>query len=474
MGLNERKKERLNPVEVSRGVSRLRKSGLFSRVGYEYVGREEGSEQLHLRVHMEERKSARVDTAARFSTDELGQLRLDWGDRNFGGLMLDVGAGAGLGLFIGRRSDVNAHFRWPRFLGTNLDFSINPAINYIDRPQPSAPLVPDSLGRLRAKARWDTIKRWRIFDVGSRFSVDWNNPLNLLPGFAAGLDYEWRLEWNDPKGAPIPLAVPYSAGDFELRVPNLTAFSRVDGLVNTFLVPVNQIGVFTPRVRYTAIKNPFDPVSGWSAELAVKFGLDPWTLNSQNVVLVTSRLTTYLPLHNDVVLALNLRPWGGYGNVSDTRRSILLRPELLQLGGDRTVRGYRNTSQFGLIGLAEEVADGRHSSELFLLGVQANAELRWTVARNLGIGDLKLAFFTDAGLVTDDASALPFSSTFPWVHPARSYLKLAGRKQLGFSFGTGLRYVTPVGPASLDLAFAPLNDDNDFGRFVHIQFGYAF
>jgi len=282
------------------------------------------------------------------------------------------------------------------------------------------------------------------------------------------------LEWNDPLGKPIPLLVPYDIDGADFRLPSLRALESIDGLTTVFRVPVTQVGVFTPRIRYSAIKNPFDPESGWAAELGVQFGLEPWTLNSQNVLLVTSRFTTYLPLHSDVTLALNLRPWGGYTVIEQKGSSVLLRPELLQLGGDRTVRGYRNVSPFGLTDLDDRVATGETFGEMILLGTQANAELRWTVARNLGLGDLKLALFADAGFVTDEIDALPFLTRPPYVDFARSYAVLTSRRQLGFSVGVGARYVTPVGPASIDIAIAPLNDDTDGFRWLHLQFGYAF
>src|SRR5690606_20915253 len=100
MGLPNAPQPRLDPLEISEGVSRLRRSGLFSRVDYDYIGREDRRQELDVIVQLEERNAGTVDLAAAFSTQDLGQLRAEWRDRNLFGLMLGFGVRADYGLFI--------------------------------------------------------------------------------------------------------------------------------------------------------------------------------------------------------------------------------------------------------------------------------------------------------------------------------------------------------------------------------------
>src|SRR5690606_3777400 len=74
MGLSSDPEPRLDPLDISDGVSRLRRTGLFSRVDYTYVGREDRRQQLDVVVQVEERKAGAIDFAVAYSTQDLGQL----------------------------------------------------------------------------------------------------------------------------------------------------------------------------------------------------------------------------------------------------------------------------------------------------------------------------------------------------------------------------------------------------------------
>lgn len=131
------------------------------------------------------------------------------------------------------------------------------------------------------------------------------------------------------------------------------------------------------------------------------------------------------------------------------------------------------TSQgpFGLLALPTLVSDAStRPDDLVLLGALFNVEYRQTWIRNLFIGDLKWAVFMDVGIVTDQLQ-LPWSN-FPLLYDTLVSDPIAAGlpSYAGASIGAGLRYVLPVGPLSLDLAFSPTHQQ--FGG--HIQFGYAF
>ncbi len=469
MGLSSAPEPRLDPLEISEGVSRLRRTGLFSRVDYEYVGREDQRQELDVVVQLEERSAGTIDLAAAYSTQDLGQLRAEWRDRNLFGLMLDLGVRADYGLFIGRESRVEAPFRWPRILGSNVTLRVEPSVIYSDHPSIVVPRAPPHPGLVGSRAIFHALTRRRILSAGGSVGVEWASPPDFVPGLSAGVDYELRAEWDDPAAQPIPVFSDYPVGQLQLRFFSPRALRTVDGLLTVFEQPLSRVGVITPSVRYNGVQNPFDPTSGWTGELSFSFG-HPVLGASTTTLLLSGRGTYYWPFAQSFVLALHGRAWGGVTEVAPGDRSFLLRPDLLALGGDRTVRGYAPNEPFGVSGLAAEVAAGTRSGVIPLIGALGNAEVRWTAARNVFLGDLKLAGFLDAGFVTDD-TVLGLSSARPRFSLGDTLMNLAEEpRRVGVGVGVGVRYVLPVGPLSFDVAYAPLTQNVQ----AHLQFGYAF
>jgi outer membrane protein assembly factor BamA len=140
----------------------------------------------------------------------------------------------------------------------------------------------------------------------------------------------------------------------------------------------------------------------------------------------------------------------------------------LLLGGERSVRGVPE-NQIGVPSLAfdsrlhpvpeapaaqlEEIRPG-------LYGAVVNAELRYTLVRQFFIGSLAPAIFTDWGVSTDDFSNL---NLFPSASDPID-------DRFAYSFGAGLRLVTPVGPISADVAYAPPRKTYN----VYLTLGYVF
>ena len=98
-----------------------------------------------------------------------------------------------------------------------------------------------------------------------------------------------------------------------------------------------------------------------------------------------------------------------------------------------------------------------------LIGTIANLELRTIVVRQLWIGDLQWALFVDGAYVSDAIPGVTDST------PA--LVRAMTARELGIGIGTGLRYVTPVGPIIFDWAIDPLHLP---GNRIHFQFGYSF
>jgi outer membrane protein assembly factor BamA len=127
--------EPINPEAIATGISRLRRTGLFSRVDVELLGVDDGDDQVHVRIVVEERPAATIDVSAAFSTLNLFALRVEARNRNLFGSMLDANAAVDMGLLIGRASAVRTQLRWPRIAGTDVTVSFNPlTATYTDLP----------------------------------------------------------------------------------------------------------------------------------------------------------------------------------------------------------------------------------------------------------------------------------------------------------------------------------------------------
>jgi outer membrane protein assembly factor BamA len=129
---------------------------------------------------------------------------------------------------------------------------------------------------------------------------------------------------------------------------------------------------------------------------------------------------------------------------------------MVNQGGDRGPRGY----QEGAIGISST----RGSIDRFAgyLLNSANIELRIPLTNPELLGNFAGALFVDQAMV------LPCTS-FSCLQEL-SFKEILARRGFGFSAGVGLRYNLPVGPISLDYAYAPLHQESR----VHLLFGYSF
>lgn len=464
MGLSPEERALLNPEAIARGVSRLRKTGVFSRVATDYVGIEERARRVHLLLHLEEKPTFTFDTSLGFSTDDLFVTRFELRDRNFAGRMLDLGTLVDIGLFVGRSSQAQLKARWPRILGSNFDATLQPGVVYTDEPSARVPRTPDDAGESEAIASWfaGDLRR-RLFSLGILASLDWRAPAGPLSGLVATASYEFGLRYDNPNAARIP-------------VFSEKAWTSVDGLLDSFEVEPLRFGILAPRISYSSVRNPFDPTSGWLGEASLRVG-SSWLGSEESFALLSGRATAYVPLSRESVLSLHGRVWGGASDLGGPGTSVLLAPELLVLGGDRSVRGFNasalagSNGPFGLLNLPAELSAGLVARDsLTLFGAQFNVEFRQLLVPDLFLGDLKWALFVDAGVVTDDLRV-------PWSEAWRLYqqwvsepLAAGTPTQAGASLGAGLRYVLPVGPISFDVAYSPTHQQVG----VHFQLGYAF
>jgi outer membrane protein assembly factor BamA len=462
---------RLNPDKIAIGVSRLRRTGLFSRVDVQLIGLDDHDDTVHVRVTVEERPSSTVDLSLGFSTQQLFSLRLEGRDRNLFGTMFDGSVALDMGLFIGRFSQVRNQIRWPRMFGSDLSLSYTPlALSYVDQPANVILQAPSTSGGQKASAAWDQPdSRRRLFSLGTSVALDWR-AAHLHPviddKLTVGVALEARGDWLQVAG---PYVAPLS----------LSALQTVDGLSTLFdgdaAVDPTTIFSVTPRVAYSTIDNPFDPKSGVGAEVFVRtvpFALTPWGV----VGAQTRGYRTWLG--DRLTLAANARVRVGVVGTTDRCPVVdercewaLMQTDLLQLGGERSVRGTKE-NQVGVastrlnqdlsIALDDEgqpVIQARQG----LIGANANVELRFTLVRQLFLGDLKPAVFADLAYSADELpTALPTSADAFFTDP-----------RYAISIGTGLRYVLPVGPLAFDVAWSPFDVEREPFR-LSVTLGYIF
>ena len=442
--------QRLNPDQIAKGVARLRRTGLYSRVDAQLIGIDDGDDTAHVRVTLEERPATTVDLSIGFSTQQFFSLRLEGRDRNLFGSMFDGSAAVDMGLFIGRYSQVRNQIRWPRILGSDFTLTYTPlALSYLDQPSGLILQSPSTGAGQKALASWDQPDfRRRLFTASTAVGIEWR-AADIAPivddKLTLGFAVEARGDWLQIAGRYFePLS--------------LEALQSMDGLLDLFVGPTTvtpiTIIAFTPRVAYSNIDNPFDPSSGFGGEFFVRmvpFATEPYSVIGTQVRGYWSFLEDRLTLATGVRMRAGIVGESGRCPASEPSCEwALMQNDLLRLGGERSVRGVgeNQIGQFGTI-LDQQLApalndDGTPSSAIRpgLFGAVANIELRFTLIRQLFLGDLKPAIFSDIGVSTDDFNFSSFDIT---------------DRRYAVSVGAGLRYVLPVGPLAFDVAWSPFD-----------------
>ncbi len=233
-----------------------------------------------------------------------------------------------------------------------------------------------------------------------------------------------------------------------------------------------------PSVTVDYRDNASHPHSGWfasgSAELAHSIGASgekylgffPGSDIYSNLVKLQGTISGYLPVSRTTTLALSAR--GGRIYPLDAASRTII-PKRFFLGGASTMRGYAEEEMVaqdlraplaeqashcassitgtGCTGVGRELANGKtvasEGGEAYLL---LKAELRIGLSKSVEAG-----FFADLGNL--------------WVNPDNFRLL-----ELRPNAGAGLRFVTPVGPAALDVGFNILPDTRINERIWALHF----
>ncbi len=452
----------LDPIELGKGVSRLRRTGLFDGVQLEYLGLEPGAERAHVRLTVEERPAFTVDTSVGVSSQQLLSWRAEVRHKNLFGTMLDASVLLDFGLFIGRFSQTRAMVRWPRLLGSDVTVSYTPfTVSYSDQPASARLPIPSTVAGQKATATWEAPDfRRRLFIVGTSLAADWR-PHDLWEpiddALSVGVALDLRSEWLDPASQPV---APFTQ----------EALETVDGLTVVLgAEPVPSASV-TPRIAYNAIDNPFDPREGVGAEMFVRLA-PPFPTVAY--ALVGAQVRGYHTFFERLTLAGSVRTRAGLASDPGDRCTeggcqwAVMQSDLFLLGGERSVRGVLE-NQIGVLGPAYDAqlrpvldTDDNQVVQLHpgLLGAIVNLEVRYTVLRDFLIGDVRPALFYDFGMSSDDLQ-----------------LKLLQERddpvdvRFAYSVGAGVRWVTPVGPISIDAAYSPQRNTSQ----LYALLGYVF
>ncbi|HEU4385831.1 MAG TPA: POTRA domain-containing protein [Anaeromyxobacteraceae bacterium] len=371
----------------------------------------------------------------------------------------------GLGISTADGPRLTVDYAWPNLFGRALEFTARAKLNY--------PLVifrPDLVGRDPAT----------LLEGFVTTGLRWPRPAGL-PLAAARIDLigEHRIQssYDLTRGAMALTVEALRLGrlaariTYELEVDDVTtptgyssafAFAPTEEARLLFPVGITTLHALRPSVSLDYRDSVAQPRHGWYAEVTVElahslgnadsgalFGLLPGSETYINMLKLSGTASTYLPMGKSV-LAFQLRA----GQVFPLDpRSQTIAPKRFYLGGATTMRGYgeyemipedRRAAAAQQIERCATLASGlgctpelqkRLESGLMVPseGGEAFLMLKGELRVPLG-GSLEAGFFADVGNLWLDTNQLSVTD-------------------LRLNAGLGLRLLTPVGPAAIDVGF---------------------
>jgi len=201
------------------------------------------------------------------------------------------------------------------------------------------------------------------------------------------------------------------------------------------------ISSLNPAVLWDLRDDPFNPTRGSVHGVNIKEASKLFRSEAA-FTRVTVQSTWFIPPAERTVIALSGRAGMGWPHRDTPEIPI---HERFYLGGGTTVRGYTQDT----IGPHAPDAAGNPIPTGGSSMLQLNAELRISSASGVGV-----VFFTDAGNVWEDQA-----------------IRLS---DLRSSYGTGLRYQTPVGPLRIDYGQKIHRRPGESPGELHFNIGHAF
>jgi outer membrane protein insertion porin family len=180
------------------------------------------------------------------------------------------------------------------------------------------------------------------------------------------------------------------------------------------------------------------------------FGLLPGSEVHTNMVKLSGTLSGYLPIGKASVVALSLRGGRVIPLDGDSRTII---PRRFFLGGASTMRGYAEEEMIQQDVRSDLAAEARYCATSVAGGVGCTER-----GRRIAAGELPVSEGGEAFLLAKTELRLALTKTVEagffvdlgnlWLDPEQ-YKLLDLRANAGF----GLRIVTPIGPAAIDIGF---------------------
>lgn len=460
----------VDPVAVDDALARLRRSGVFRRVSSRWVGLNEAWRDVWLVVMLEERPVRTLDGAVGVSTAEYLTLSTEARDRNMFGGMVEGALVGQLGPLVGlalaapylgintdvpqpiqnvlgsqlgmrSRSRVDALFRVPRVLGTRLNLLASANAELRDRPIPAATQGASVL----------ELETWRLggLDV----------PVPFSPPGLREYDQERYGQVLARVGGEFPWTSAFTTGaayGYEAFIRQVTPSPNEKWDPGTPTLA----GWLETTAALNLLDNPFDPKRGVLLNTRVKVG-SRLLLGQGEFLVVGGQAAAYYTWRR-LTFAASVRGTAVVVDGAAGNKRVVPRRDVGIAGGDRSVRGYDEDAirvRTRTLRSGTNPSDARSVvNEPGLYSWIANAEVRFLALRDVGPGDIQLATFVDAAQVTDT-----------WALWALDREKRP--TEVGVGVGAGIRYVTPVGPVSLDYGVNAL--DLPKGR-LHLLFGYTF
>jgi len=419
-----------SPEAVARSQATLLRLGVFRAAGLRLQDPEAPDATKDLAVELVERPWQTFATGAGFSIANGPRAFAEYGRPNLFGRAIELSARAKVNYPLTRfRPDLEEKEPRERIEGRIEAGLRQPRLE--DLPFPLA-VRTDLLGEILHKRAYDLDR------VSGVAGVD----LDLTSRVIGSLQYELEVADITPKETNV-------------------ALSREDLERLRFGVGVTTLQSLRPSVTLDFRDSVVHPRSGWFASGAIELarsigeegervlGFLPGSEVYTNMLKVATTVSGYLPIGPAAVLALSAR--GGRILPLDDRSATPV-PRRFFLGGASTMRGYAEDEM-----MPEDVRPALREAA------------RWCASSLTGIG------CTDAGrgLVAGDVPVSPGGEVFLllkselrirlrpsleaglfadvgnlWLEP-KNYRLL----DLRVNLGVGIRFVTPIGPAALDVGF---------------------
>jgi outer membrane protein assembly complex protein YaeT len=446
--------EPYDPEAVARTQASLLRLGVFRSVGLRLSDAETPEAVKDLSVELSERPWLYLSTGAGFSIANGPRAAIEWGQPNLLGRALELTT----------RGKVNYPlevFR-PELQG------VSPKNRWEGRADVS--LRAPQVASWPLTAHFDLIAerlRRRAYDMADISTV-------------VGADH--------PVTSRITASLQYELMVGSLRRTGLTSYlTQADLERLRFDEGTTSLQSIRPSATFDFRDNATHPHSGWfatgSAEWAHSVGAKgerylsffPGSDIYSNMVKLQGTVSAYLPVSRSSTLALSTRG-GRIFPIESASRTII--PKRFFLGGATTVRGFAEEEMVAQDlrgGLADQA---NHCASSIAAGNQAGQAGCTGVGHDLAGGKLAISEGGEAYMLVKGELRIGLSKSVElglfidlgnlWANPANYRLL-----DLRPSAGSGLRFVTPVGPAALDVGFnlAPDERINERRWALHFTIG---